>query len=999
MTHATCSHEVITWKIVNNSVTSRIINNSLIHKFSPSQKIRRRTKALNAEIKKQYSGVREYKRYVDLKTKVLRNWTDDTDTSDSNSDVDYDIIYSSPSKQTNYVRKNFEKLQIFDSEEDCKEVSIRHKKRSKQKIVKNDNNVSFNLRKRRRSSILDNEGNILEDNNHCFETQSNEQALSLPDSQNCMPSTVIKSRNKYTRRKHRNSDATDNELSSKDNAIVNKTKRVKRKKIWNDKDHIATIKDTDTESNTEFNSHLDHQSSPSQSTNVDNSNELNTHVNSEDSKRNKLTAVINENSINAKNHDNMLVSRKPVLLKNVRRNLIPALEKANSMNNDKDVKTDKNVEEKLNYDQLYPAIPIDQHSTPLNKTQTEKKDSLPDTLSLDQQKDSGIDEDLEDKFVNIKNSNNSLMKQNMKKNMEKTPSSQRRKKIDKVIETAENCEENVKDTHSKFNNDILEKQISKEQESSREENIKKSLQLSQIDMTIETNQKDKEDKHLVKMTDSDDIQKQQLLSPKQDYTKDVHSESYDHIQEKEDNREIDKPAEEEEEISRELDKVNKDIEDSSLYYKEERDSEEEKGSSGKEMTTSHQLNQISNATEICSTNYENQKHSVKSQNLCDSKKQQLSPKENHIKDVCLNEEKEEKCSLQLNQVDKNTNIHLISQENKTCVEAETTHNTQKQHLLPKVTCTEILNKRYKIIDKKAIEGVEKIDNVNNNIDAAECTPKKNTLTHCPNVINNQQETVMFEEENDIALTLETDNEEDNVNYMSPQARKRLQQQAKLNLVVNTDSSESDDEHIITKNSREQIYTSDTSHCNEDELNDEINEASKQMETDVLGNEDICEDICKEATSVPAEVVKQDSTNIKKGIEKKAVSTESSSTQLNISSQYRPRNLQQLIEDEELLVETMPASFTLVDLSEDEDAFILNIPSKAIQCNLQGQMTITEKSIKFNKSKYRIVCREAGTTSCIFATGNNRKPYKLVNIKNIGTITLREKLQDSEKPDV
>lgn len=158
---------------------------------------------------------------------------------------------------------------------------------------------------------------------------------------------------------------------------------------------------------------------------------------------------------------------------------------------------------------------------------------------------------------------------------------------------------------------------------------------------------------------------------------------------------------------------------------------------------------------------------VKSDDSCDIQKQQLlSSKENRIKDVhsksynnILNkdnrqkdEEKEEK-DLQLNQVNQDTKTYLINQEEKTCMASEDMCDIQKQ-LLPKVKCIEILNKKYKVIDK--------------------------------------------EEMIDAPMASETDNEEDNANYVSPETKKRLQQRARLNLVASSDSSESSDEEIRKK---------------------------------------------------------------------------------------------------------------------------------------------------------------------------------------------------------
>lgn len=296
----------------------------------------------------------------------------------------------------------------------------------------------------------------------------------------------------------------------------------------------------------------------------------------------------------------------------------------------------------------------------------------------------------------------------------------------------------------------------------------------------------------------------------------------------------------------------------------------------------------------------------------------------------MNKETEEKNFVQLNQ-DEDAKMYL-NQKDKACMELEDTHDMQKQQLLPKVMCTEILNKRYKIILKKDnnVESTEKIDNINNNMD--------NTLIHRPNIINhntdNSQEMMVNEEE--IDTPLETDNEENDLNYVSPQTKKRLQQQARLNLVVSSDSSENDDEYVTTKTSRE--HSSDISHSSEDVKlkNNEINCASKQIKRtqeeaqccENVHNSDQSEDVenfklrfsesnvsCNSEESInqfrrqkQSSLLDKENTYSKSNQNEKIISTElgtrhksedeqsaqastkSSNTHLNISCQYRPCNV-------------------------------------------------------------------------------------------------------------
>jgi len=227
--------------------------------------------------------------------------------------------------------------------------------------------------------------------------------------------------------------------------------------------------------------------------------------------------------------------------------------------------------------------------------------------------------------------------------------------------------------------------------------------------------------------------------------------------------------------------------------------------------------------------------------------------------------------LQSSQVGNVTEIYSTNHEDQThFVEAEDSCNIQEQQLLPKIKYTEIFNKKYKIIEKNDVKNnIEETNNINNNNNmnsANEYTViKKNTIHQNT---DNWQKVAINEEEIDISMALETDNEEDNLNYMSPQTKKRLQQQARLNLIVSSDSNESDDEYVTTL--RKHIDSLDTSHYSEnDRLKNETNCASKQTKTEISYSEDISHS--KEAT-VPIEVDstrKLDST--KEGIKKKAES--------------------------------------------------------------------------------------------------------------------------------
>ena len=54
------------------------------------------------------------------------------------------------------------------------------------------------------------------------------------------------------------------------------------------------------------------------------------------------------------------------------------------------------------------------------------------------------------------------------------------------------------------------------------------------------------------------------------------------------------------------------------------------------------------------------------------------------------------------------------------------------------------------------------------------------------------------------------------------------------------------------------------------------------------------------------------------------------------STCRPYNLQEFIEKENLLVETTKPSFTLRDVEEDDEVFIIDIPSKLLENQLTAK---------------------------------------------------------------
>ncbi|XP_067206375.1 putative leucine-rich repeat-containing protein DDB_G0290503 isoform X2 [Linepithema humile] len=855
---------------------------------------------------------------------------------------------------------------------------------------------------------------------------------------------------------------------------------------------------------------------------TENINDFNDELNSitlEENNSEKLTQANNEHLINTDNCN----SYKSKLLKNVRRNLTSVLEEVNFTNNDKNINTDKNIENRLNHDQLHlSTVNSSRHSTPLKKKRInvpKMSNSSPETSSFDQHKDSGFDDDSQDKFFKIEKSN---IKSSTSPNVaKKIVSPKHPKKSTNVPDTNDlkDSKEDKNNTHLKIYDDCLLEQDNKEVTDihSEEEEIKnsspdKDVELSTINQEGET--------HFVKVDKLRNIKKQLSLSPKQDHTKDADSKSYGHILEKQDKKTIKSFHEKEEMKNLQLNKDDKDTEISINQEGEQSSKETKESFDEEEVKNSLQLNQVHKDTEISIK--EDKMHTVKSES--DIQKQSLlSPKkecknEHSKSNNTLNErdnkevkefsEKEGKNFQQLSQIDEDIKISSIK-EDKTDIKLKDSCDTKKLHL-PKITCTEIINTKYKIINIKTDNfnsDIKKVDNIN---DTNEYTPLKNNASINRSNVNWQDEVIDVKEINNDTSTVETDNEEENTQKntrLSLQTQKRLQQQAKLNLVVNSDSSDSDNAEDVTEISRKSINNSDVSHCSEnDSLNDESNHACKQI--DIISIDiSSSEDICSKKTSVSTkDVIKQNATKMKEEIKKKSDKTvlstkctyENSSLKsaanknllketrcsenvnnndehvediersslsspkdtlsefslrisesnvscnnnnsnqfskdnqssldkenmrnksnqwehsvrtddletscrsgLDISHYERPYNLQQLVEAQKLLVETLPTSFTLADISDDDEAFILNIPNKVLQYNLQDQfLTIKGDTIKFGKHKYKIMRKKVDTTSCVFATGKERKPYKIVNINEISTVTVRERLPPYlEKSDI
>ncbi|XP_076302176.1 uncharacterized protein LOC143220406 [Lasioglossum baleicum] len=123
------------------------------------------------------------------------------------------------------------------------------------------------------------------------------------------------------------------------------------------------------------------------------------------------------------------------------------------------------------------------------------------------------------------------------------------------------------------------------------------------------------------------------------------------------------------------------------------------------------------------------------------------------------------------------------------------------------------------------------------------------------------------------------------------------------------------------------------------------------------------------------------------------------TPMDISSVIRPYNINDLIQREDLIVETTNATFSLDDLSDNEDIWIMDIPGTIDPNELKGQTLIFGEKSKFKikEERYCTVNHEVKcNVTCVLHTGKVKSKYKTVNMKPAGTISVRRKLSSISK---
>ncbi|XP_003705990.1 uncharacterized protein LOC100881978 [Megachile rotundata] len=114
---------------------------------------------------------------------------------------------------------------------------------------------------------------------------------------------------------------------------------------------------------------------------------------------------------------------------------------------------------------------------------------------------------------------------------------------------------------------------------------------------------------------------------------------------------------------------------------------------------------------------------------------------------------------------------------------------------------------------------------------------------------------------------------------------------------------------------------------------------------------------------------------------------------------RPRNINDLIQEEDLVIESTDSTFTLDDISDSEDIWIMDIPRTIDPRELKNQTLVLGDKSKFKvrEERYCTVNNNVKlSTTCVFSTNKVKSRFKTVNIKPAGAITVRRKLSGVPK---
>ncbi|XP_043265522.1 uncharacterized protein LOC122405089 [Colletes gigas] len=121
--------------------------------------------------------------------------------------------------------------------------------------------------------------------------------------------------------------------------------------------------------------------------------------------------------------------------------------------------------------------------------------------------------------------------------------------------------------------------------------------------------------------------------------------------------------------------------------------------------------------------------------------------------------------------------------------------------------------------------------------------------------------------------------------------------------------------------------------------------------------------------------------------------------MSISTAPRPHNINDLIQEENLIVESTDPTFNFDSISDNEEMWIMDIPRTIDPQELKGQILVFGEKSKFKikEERYCAVHHDIKCNiTCVFNTGKTKTRYKTVNAKPAGTITIRRKLSGTSK---
>uniref|UniRef100_A0A0C9RXA2 INPP5B_0 protein n=1 Tax=Fopius arisanus TaxID=64838 RepID=A0A0C9RXA2_9HYME len=114
---------------------------------------------------------------------------------------------------------------------------------------------------------------------------------------------------------------------------------------------------------------------------------------------------------------------------------------------------------------------------------------------------------------------------------------------------------------------------------------------------------------------------------------------------------------------------------------------------------------------------------------------------------------------------------------------------------------------------------------------------------------------------------------------------------------------------------------------------------------------------------------------------------------------RPHNLEELVSMEQLVVDSTSQTYTLEDVDPDDELWIIDVPKSVEPLELQGQILHlgAKTKMKIGQEKYQATSHDTSDClTCVFGTGRDDKPFKIVNIRPSGTVTMRRRLTSVAK---